>query len=149
MTIAPASLMAEEVHYALEPDLSADQFIAVLEASTLAARRPVGERARVERMLRHANIIVTARAGGAGPVGRLIGVSRALADFGFCCYLSDLAVDRAWQRCGIGRVLIDRTWDAAGHETTLILLSAPAAVDYYPHIGMRRHEHCYVYDRER
>lgn len=142
MTIAPASLPTNEVQYALEPDLSADEFIAVLVASTLAERRPVGERARVERMLRHANIIVTARA-----TGRLIGVSRALADFGFCCYLSDLAVDRAWQRRGIGKVLIDRTWDAAGHETTLILLSAPAAVDYYPHIGMRRHEHCYVYDR--
>lgn len=144
MTIAPATLTTDEVHYALEPDLSADEFIAVLETSTLAERRPVGERARVERMLRHANIIVTARAG-----SHLIGVSRALADFGFCCYLSDLAVDRAWQRRGIGRALIDRTWDAAGHETTLILLSAPAAVDYYPHIGMRRHEHCYVYDRER
>jgi GNAT superfamily N-acetyltransferase len=144
MTITPASLTAEAVEYALEPNLTADEFVAVLEASALAERRPVGERARVERMLKHANIIVTARAG-----GRLVGVSRALADFGFCCYLSDLAVDRAWQRRGIGRTLIDRTWDAAGHETTLILLAAPAAVDYYPHIGMRRHEHCYVYDRER
>jgi GNAT superfamily N-acetyltransferase len=144
MTIAPASLTADTVQYALEPDLSAAEFIAVLKSSTLAERRPVGEPARVERMLRHANIIVTARV-----ESRLIGVSRALADFGFCCYLSDLAVDGAWQRRGIGRSLIDRTWDAAGHETTLIVLSAPAAVDYYPHIGMRRHEHCYVYDRVR
>jgi GNAT superfamily N-acetyltransferase len=143
MTIASATLTAP-VDYALEPNLSADEFIAVLQASTLAERRPVGERARIERMLKHANIIVTARAG-----GRLIGVSRALADFGFCCYLSDLAVDVAWQRRGIGKTLIERTWDAAGRETTLILLSAPAAVDYYPHIGMRRHEHCYVYDRVR
>jgi GNAT superfamily N-acetyltransferase len=132
------------VDYRLEPELTIDEFVAVLEASTLAERRPVDDRARIARMLRHANLIVTARTDD----GRLVGVSRALADFGFCCYLSDLAVDRAWQRRGIGRALIERTWDAAGRETTLILLAAPKAVDYYPHIGMRRHEHCYVYDRQ-
>jgi GNAT superfamily N-acetyltransferase len=144
MTIAPVNPTIETIEYGLEPDLSADEFIGVLDSSGLAERRPVGDRARVERMLTHANIIVTARV-----AGRLVGVSRALADFGFCCYLSDLAVDRAWQRRGIGRTLIERTWDAAGRETTLILLAAPAAVAYYPHIGMRRHEHCYVYDRVR
>jgi GNAT superfamily N-acetyltransferase len=143
MTIVPA-MHPSAVRYALEPDLSADEFIRVLEASGLAERRPVADRGRIETMLRNSNVIVTARAG-----ARLIGVSRAIADFGFCCYLSDLAVDRAHQRRGFGRALIERTWDAAGRETTLILLAAPAAVDYYPHIGMRRHEHCYVYDRTR
>jgi hypothetical protein len=142
MTIAPA--IADKVDYALEPELSAEAFIAVLESSGLAERRPVGERARIQTMLRQADIIVTARVG-----GRLLGVSRAITDFGFCCYLSDLAVERALQRGGIGRTLIDRTWDAAGRQTTLILLAAPAAVNYYPRIGMTRHDGCFVYPRER
>jgi hypothetical protein len=142
MTIAPA--IADKVDYALEPELSAEAFIAVLESSGLAERRPVGEPTRIETMLRHADIIVTARVG-----GRLVGVSRAITDFGFCCYLSDLAVERALQRGGIGRTLIDRTWDAAGRQTMLILLAAPAAADYYPHIGMTRHDACFVYPRER
>ena len=142
MTIAPA--IADNVDYALEPELSAESFIGVLESSGLAERRPIAERTRVETMLRRADIIVTARAG-----GRLIGVSRAIADFSYCCYLSDLAVDRAFQRRGIGKKLIERTWDAAGRQTTLILLSAPAAVDYYPHIGMTRHDACFTYPRER
>jgi len=146
MTIAPATPSAEDIHYAFEPDLAADEFIAVLESSGLAERRPVAERARIEAMLRHANITVTARAGGAR--GTIIGVSRALADFGFCCYLSDLAVDRAYQGRGIGKRLIERTWDAAGRDTTLILLAAPKAVTYYPHIGMRKHDACYVFDRQ-
>lgn len=143
MTIPPATSSAVEIHYALEPDLSADEFIAVLETSGLAERRPVAERARIETMLRHADITITARAG-----GTIIGVSRALADFGFCCYLSDLAVDRAYQGRGIGKRLIERTWDAAGRDTTLILLAAPKAVTYYPHIGMRKHDACYVFDRQ-
>jgi GNAT superfamily N-acetyltransferase len=142
MTIAPA--ITNAIQYALEPDLSPDAFIGVLEASGLAERRPVGEPDRIATMLRHSDIIVTAR-----HEGRLIGVSRAIADFGFCCYLSDLAVDRAYQRGGIGRILIDRTWDAAGRQTTLILLAAPAALAYYPHIGMTKHDGCFTYPRER
>lgn len=142
MTIAPA--IADNVQYALEPDLSAEAFIGVLETSGLAARRPVADRRRIEAMLRHADIVVTARA-----EGRLVGVSRAIADFGFCCYLSDLAVDRAYQRRGIGKRLIERTWDAAGRDTTLILLAAPTAADYYPRIGMTRHDACFIHPRER
>jgi GNAT superfamily N-acetyltransferase len=131
-----------EIAYAREPELSAQSFIAVLQASGLAARRPVGEPARIERMLRAADIIVTARDG-----ERLIGVSRAIADFAYCCYLSDLAVDRTYQRRGIGKRLIAETWDAAGRDSTLILLAAPDAVGYYPHIGMTRHDACYIYPR--
>jgi GNAT superfamily N-acetyltransferase len=141
MTIAPA--ITDNVCYALELDLSAEAFIGVLEASGLAARRPVAERQRIETMLRRADIIVTAR-----DEGRLIGVSRAIADYSFCCYLSDLAVDRAYQRRGIGKRLIERTRDAAGRDTALILLAAPAAADYYPRIGMTRHDACFMYPRE-
>ena len=142
MTIAPA--IENGIRYQLELGLSPDAFIGVLESSGLAERRPVSDRGRIENMLRHANIIVTARSD-----ERLIGVSRALGDFGFCCYLSDLAVDREFQRRGIGKKLIGYTWDAAGRETTLILLAAPAAVAYYPHIGMTRHDACFIYPRER
>ena len=137
-------MSAEEIRYAIEPDLSADEFIAVLRASTLAERRPVAEPARIETMLRHSDITVTARIR-----GRIIGVSRAITDFGFCCYLSDLAVDEVYQRRGIGKTLIERTWDAAGRGTTLILLAAPKAIAYYPHIGMTRHDACYIYPREK
>ena len=147
MTIAPA---IANLRFSLEPDLSADAFIGILESSGLAERRPVAHRDRIEAMLRHADIIVTARDPERDPNrgGRLVGVSRAIADFGFCCYLSDLAVERDYQRRGIGRALIERTWDAAGRHTTLILLSAPAAVGYYPRIGMTKHDACFIYPRQ-
>jgi hypothetical protein len=35
--------------------------------------------------------------------------------------------------------------EEAGPATTLILLSAPKAVDFYPPIGLKRHETCWVF----
>lgn len=132
--------MSEQtIDYAIESGLGADEFVAVLRASTLAERRPVDDRARIERMLRNADVLVTARRGGA-----LVGVSRAISDFSFCTYLSDLAVARDFQGRGIGRELIRRTHEAAGLQTKLILLAAPRAATYYPHIGMARHDSCWV-----
>ena len=64
-------------------------------------------------------------------------------------YLSDLAVDEAFQHQGIGKELIRRTHVASGEETTLILLAAPKAIDYYPKIGMVKYEHCFKIDRTR
>ena len=131
------------VTYQLEPHLAPDEFVDVLARSTLAERRPVAEAATIAGMLRNADVIVTARID-----GRLVGVSRAISDFSYCTYLSDLAVDEAVQRRGIGRELIRRTHAAAGLHTTLILLSAPKAQSYYPHVGLTRHDSCWIVPRQ-
>jgi len=136
--------MTNTITYTLEPDLPATDFRDVLVASTLAERRPAEDLDRLERMLRQADLVVTARDG-----GRLVGVSRALTDFSYCCYLSDLAVDAAYQHRGIGRRLIEETQKAAGPEAMLILLAAPAAADYYPKIGMDHHPRCWTLPRQR
>jgi predicted N-acetyltransferase YhbS len=127
------------VNYQLEPNLPADEFIDVLVRSTLAERRPVGAPNTIRAMLANADVIVTARED-----GLLVGVSRAITDFAFSTYLADLAVDETYQRRGIGRELIRCTHEAAGLHTTLILLSAPKAHTYYPHIGMLKHESCWI-----
>jgi len=124
-----------DVAYQLEPSLSAEEFIDCLVRSTLAERRPVDNREIISSMLKNADILVSARTGD----GLLVGVSRAITDYSYCTYLSDLAVDRAFQGLGIGRELIERTHEAAGLGTMLLLLSAPAAESYYPHIGMTQH----------
>ncbi|HUE75075.1 MAG TPA: GNAT family N-acetyltransferase [Pirellulaceae bacterium] len=132
------------VHYGLEPDLTPAEFIDVLVRSTLSARRPVDDLERISRMLSQADLIVTARAEG----GLLVGISRAITDFAYCTYLADLAVDEAWQCRGIGQELVRRTHAAAGLATTLILLAAPAARDYYPQIGMTQHDSCWIFPRD-
>jgi GNAT superfamily N-acetyltransferase len=134
--------MPDAVRYADEPGLGVDEFVDVLRRSTLAERRPIDDRGRIARMLEHADIRLCAREG-----GRLIGVARAITDFAYCCYLSDLAVDAAWQRRGIGRELVHRTQALAGRETLLLLLAAPKAMSYYPHIGLTRSERAFTLDR--
>jgi GNAT superfamily N-acetyltransferase len=130
------------VDYRLEPDLEPAEFIDVLVRSRLGERRPIDRPEVIAAMLANADVVVTARAN-----GRLVGISRAVTDFAYCTYLSDLAVDEAYQRRGIGRELIRRTHEAGGLGTTLILLAAPKARTYYPHIGMQPHDSCWVIAR--
>ena len=127
----------------MELDLTAVEFIDVLVRSTLAERRPVLEPTTIGNMLKNADIIVTART----DTGSLVGVSRAITDFAYCTYLSDLAVDQEFQGHGIGKRLIRKTHELAGLSTTLILLAAPKARTYYPHIGMQPHDSCWVIPR--
>lgn len=128
--------------YNQEDKLAADEFVDVLRRSGLSERRPADDPERIARMLAHANLIVTARL-----EGRLIGVSRALTDFAHCCYLADLAVDRQYQRRGIGKRLVDETRRAAGPQTACILLSAPAATGFYRAIGMTAADHAFLLPR--
>jgi predicted N-acetyltransferase YhbS len=131
------------VTYQHEPDLTSVEFIDVLMRSTLAERRPVNDNETIMAMLKNADLILTARID-----GLLVGISRAITDFTFCTYLSDLAVDEKHQRQGIGKELIRRTHEAAGLNTALILLAAPKAQAYYPHIGMTKHESCWTIPRQ-
>jgi predicted N-acetyltransferase YhbS len=128
------------IEYRIENDLSVEEFRAVLENSTLGERRPVNDPEKLRKMLEHGNLIITAREN-----DKLVGVSRSLTDFVFCTYLSDLAVDEKYQKQGIGKELIRQTKIAAP-EAKLILLAAPAAIRYYPKVGMTRHEYCFYLD---
>ena len=131
------------IRFQREPSLTPGEFIDLLHRSTLAERRPVDQPETIRRMIEHADVILTARAD-----DHLVGVARAITDFGYCTYLSDLAVDVAYQRQGIGRQLIDHVHQAAGLETTMILLAAPAATSYYPHVGFEAHPSCWIRHRQ-
>lgn len=85
-------------------------------------------------MLRNANLIVTA-----WEENLLVGIARSFTDFSYATYLSDLAVRVSHQRSGIGKELIRRTREISGPQASIILLAAPAAVDYYGHIGFTQH----------
>ena len=128
-----------EIEYKTDHKLSPEQFIGILMRSTLSERRPVDDLDCIESMLKHANLLVTAWDG-----TRLVGVARSVTDFSYCCYLSDLAVDKEYQNAGIGLGLIEVTQKKLGSKCTIILLAAPAAVDYYPHIGFEHHPHAWL-----
>lgn len=127
------------IRYRTGNDLNLDALIDLYHASTLGERRPVEDRERMASMLRHANLVVTA-----WDDEVLVGLSRALSDFSFVTYLSDLAVRRSHQRKGIGKELIRRTQALAGKHAKLLLLAAPAAEQYYPHIGFTHHPQAWM-----
>ncbi|MFF3650337.1 GNAT family N-acetyltransferase [Streptomyces sp. NPDC002181] len=120
--------------------LDVAEVTALYRASTLGERRPVEDVERFTRMLAGANLVITARLD-----GRLIGIARSITDGSYVTYLSDIAVDAEYQRRGVGRDLIRATREAAP-QAKLVLLSAPAAVTYYPHLGFSRHESAWTLD---
>ena len=130
------------VQYRVNAKHEPEQLGALYHASGI--RRPAENRSRLRRMIDHANLIVTA-----WDEERLVGVARALTDFSWCCYLSDLAVDQAYQHQGIGRELVRRVQAEAGEEASLILFSAPEAMEYYPKIGLAAANNAWIIKRTR
>jgi GNAT superfamily N-acetyltransferase len=128
------------IEYSHDRKITTEEFVDVLRRSTLAERRPIEDCGRISDMLAYANLTCTAWHGDV-----LIGVSRSVTDFSFCCYLSDLAVDVAYQRNGVGKQLIRVTQSRLHPECKIILLAAPKAEGYYPKIGFSHHHSAWVY----
>ncbi|MDG2090626.1 MAG: GNAT family N-acetyltransferase [Gammaproteobacteria bacterium] len=105
-------------------------------------RRPVDDAECMQGMISNSNLVITAWI-----ENNLVGISRCVTDFHFCCYLSDLAVDSSYQKDGIGRQLQIKTQEQLGPKCVLILLAAPAANSYYEHVGYTNNERCWVLNR--
>jgi GNAT superfamily N-acetyltransferase len=127
------------IHYENSRVISEDEFVDLLKRSTLSERRPVDDPKCIKAMLAHANLLCTAWDG-----EKLVGVARSVTDFEYCCYLSDLAVDEAYQKQGIGRELIRLTQSRLGSKAKIILLAAPKADGYYPRIGFELHSSAWI-----
>ena len=132
------------IEYQINHPISADQFMALLKASTLAERRPVNDLVCMQGMLDNADLTVTAWDG-----ELLVGIARSVTDFHYACYLSDLAVHRDYQRSGLGKRLQALTQEQLGPKCSLILLAAPAANAYYEHVGFSNNPRCWVLERNR
>ncbi len=128
--------------YQVEIGVESHEVADVYRRSGIA--RPIDDLSRLTQMLQHANLMISAR-----DQGRLVGFARALTDFSYCCYVSDLAVDRDYQRRGIGQNLLHTLKKKLGDEVMVCLLSAPEAMSYYPHVGFQKAEQAWWIPRER
>ena len=115
------------------------EFVDLLKRSLLAERRPIDDPNCIKAMLQHSNLLCTAWDG-----PKLVGVARSITDFAYCCYLSDLAVDLAYQRMGIGKDLLRLTQSKLGDKAKIILLAAPNAETYYRHLGFEGHRSAWI-----
>jgi len=106
--------------------------------------RPIDDIDRIAQMYTHSNLVVSA-----WDEDKLVGLARSLSDFCYCCYLSDLAVRQEYKKLGIGKKLIALTKEKIGDQTMLLLLSAPAAMDYYPKLNFEKVENGFIIKRTR
>ncbi len=132
----------KNIEYKINEPITTDQFIGLLESSTLGERRPIEDKECMEGMISNSNLIVSAWDG-----EQLVGIARSMTDFHYACYLSDIAVSKAYQKSGIGKQLQVLTQNQLGPKCKLILIAAPAANEYYEHIGFTNNPRCWVLDR--
>lgn len=130
------------ISYKVNTKIEPHQLAKLFKESGL--RRPEDDLNRLKKMIENANLLITAWEG-----EKLVGAARALTDFSYCCYLSDLAVLKEYQNNGIGNDLINEVEKYIGEECTLILLSAPEAMDYYPKLGFEKTDNAFIIPRKR
>jgi len=130
------------IEFKVDSKIIAEELSVIFERSGL--KRPYKDLARLERMIENADLIISA-----WDDDKLVGVARAITDFSYCCYLSDLAVDKEYQNQGIGVELVRLVQEQIGDEVTLLLLASPTAMEYYPHIGFDKVTNGYIIPRKR
>lgn len=129
------------ITYGKRTELDEQDVIEVFDSSGIV--RPITQPARIKEMIQQADLIYTAWDG-----HKLVGIARCVTDFSYCCYLSDLAVRKEYQSQGIGKELIDHVAQAIGDEVSLILLSAPGAMEYYPKVGFDKADNAFIVKRK-
>lgn len=127
------------IAYKVNANVTAKEYIDLLSQTSLGIRRPIDDIQCIDGMLKNSNLVVSAWDG-----NNLVGISRSVTDYYYCCYLADLAVSEKFQKYGIGKKLIDVTTEQLQPNCKIVLLAAPQAVAYYPKIGFEQHPSAWV-----
>ena len=129
-----------EITYKFNIIPSTEVIIALYDNAGL--NRPTADFDRIAKMYTNSNLVVTA-----WDKDKLVGISRSLTDFCYCCYLSDLAVRQEYKYSGIGKKLVELTKEKVSENSMLLLLAAPSAIEYYPKIEMEKVENGFIIKR--
>ncbi len=129
-----------EITYKLDTIPETEKIIDLLNSSGI--NRPTSDKERITKMYSNSNLIVSA-----WDQDSLVGISRSLTDFCYCCYLSDLAVRQEYKRLGIGKKLVELTKEKIGDQVMLLLLSVPTAMEYYPKVGFQKVDNGFIIKR--
>lgn len=129
------------VSYVINHDVKPTELATLFENSGICRPKDIN---RISKMITNANLIISAREG-----RKLIGVLRALTDFSYSCYVSDLAVDRQYQSKGIGKELLRIARQTLGSEVMILLLSSPEADSFYPHNSFEKAQNAWFLPRKK
>ena len=117
--------------------VSAEEYIGFLKRTDLGSQYPKERfEERIARLVDSVSVSLTARNG----EGLLVGVLFGLTDFAYWLYVTDLGVDRDYERRGIGRQLMKEAHELAGGEKDIAvyLIANENAVPFYEKCGMKK-----------
>ena len=120
-----------------EERISAEEYIEFLKRTDLGSQYPKERFAeRIPKLVKNVSISLVAR----NADGLLVGVLFGLTDFCYWLYITDLGVDRAYERRGIATKLMKKAHELAGGEKDIAvyLIANEDAVPFYEKIGMKR-----------
>ena len=126
--------------------LSPEEYIDFLKRTDLGSQYPKERfEERVARLLKNATISLAAR----NESGILVGVLLGLTDYAYWLYVTDLGVDRAYERQGIGSELMRTAHELAGGEKDIAvyLIANEEAIPFYEKLGMKKSDEVMEYNR--
>ena len=128
-----------------EERLTAEEYIDFLKRTDLGSQYPKERfESRIEKLVKNVAISLAAR----NEDGLLVGVLFGVTDFAYWLYVTDLGVDRAYERQGIGRRLMKTAHELAGGEKDIAvyLIANENAVPFYEKLGMKKSDDVMQYN---
>lgn len=125
------------VTYHINEVISYPEYVDFLGRSDLGSQYPEERfQARVSMTLRNRSIGISAR----DESGQLVGVCLGLTDFAYFLFITDLGVDRSFERLGIGKDLVDRLHQEAGgpDDISAVTVAHSRAMPFYKKLGYRQ-----------
>ena len=119
-----------------EERVSPEEYIEFLKRTDLGSQYPKERFAeRISKLVKNVSISLTARNGD----GLLVGALFGLTDYCYWLYVTDLGVDRDYERQGIATRLMKQAHELAGGEKDIAvyLIANENAVPFYRKLGMK------------
>ena len=120
-----------------EERLNSAEYIDFLKRTDLGSQYPK-ERfyERIKKLVKNVSISLVAR----NEKGLIVGVLFGLTDFCYWLYITDLGVDRNYERQGIGSKLMKKAHEIAGGEKDIAvyLIANDNAIPFYEKLGMKK-----------
>ncbi len=117
--------------------ISAEEYIDFLKRTDLGSQYP---KERFEERIRSLVANVSVSLAARNENNTIVGILFGLTDYAYWLYVTDLGVDRAYERQGIGRQLMKTALETAGGEKDIAvyLIANENAVPFYEKLGMKK-----------
>ena len=134
----------EEIHIA-EERITAEEYIDFLKRTDLGSQYPKERfEERIGKLVKNVSISLIAR----NDEGMIVGALFGLTDFCYWLYVTDLGVDRNYERKGIASKLMRTAHEIAGGEKdiAIYLIANEKAIPFYEKLGMKKSDDVMQYN---